>query len=44
MYDASYLYLAMKNGYTLVTDDKELRNKASKYVETASSNELANKY
>ena len=44
VYDASYLYVAMKNSYTLVTDDKELRNKASKYVETASSNELANRH
>ncbi len=44
VYDASYLYVAMKNGYTLVTDDKELRNKASKYVETASSNELADRH
>ncbi len=44
VYDASYLYVAMKNGYMLVTDDKELRNKASKYVETVSSNELADRH
>ncbi len=44
VYDASYLYVAMKNGYMLVTDDKELRNKASKYVETVSSNELVDRH
>ncbi|ALL01980.1 hypothetical protein Pyrde_1937 [Pyrodictium delaneyi] len=44
VYDASYLYVAMKNGYILVTDDRELRNRASRYVETVSSSELANKY
>ena len=44
VYDASYLYAAMKNGYILVTDDRELRNRASRYVETASSSELASKY
>ena len=36
VYDASYLYVAMKNGYTLVTDDRELRSRASRYVEVAS--------
>ena len=41
VYDASYLYVAMKNGYTLVTDDRELRGKASRYVDTASSSEIA---
>jgi len=44
VYDASYLYAAMKNGYTLVTDDRELRSRASRYVETASSNEIADRY
>ena len=44
VYDASYLYAAMKNGYILVTDDRELRGKASKYVDTASSSEITDKY
>lgn len=44
VYDASYLYAAMKNSYTLVTDDRELRSRASRYVETASSNEIADRY
>ena len=40
-YDASYLYTAAKRGLTLVTDDEELREKASKYVETLTSNDIA---
>ncbi len=44
VYDASYLYVAMKNGFTLVTDDEELRGRASKYVRVTTSSELASKY
>jgi len=40
IYDASYLYIAMKNRYTLITDDHKLRNKALKYIKVMSSNEL----
>ncbi len=40
VYDASYVCAAMKNGLTLVTDDRKLREKASKYVEAISSSEL----
>ncbi len=39
-YDASYIVLASKHGLTLVTEDRELRNKASKIVKTVSLNEL----
>ncbi len=44
IYDASYLHVAIKNKSILVTDDKVLRDKASKYVEGLSSNQLADKY
>jgi len=37
VYDASYLHLAVQNHLILVTDDQELRDKASKHVETLSS-------
>jgi predicted nucleic acid-binding protein len=36
VYDASYLHLAVQNHLILVTDDQELRDKASKHVETLS--------
>ena len=40
VYDASYVYAAMKDGLTLVTDDHALADKASKYVGVTSSSEL----
>jgi len=40
IYDASYLYLAVKRNLTLVTDDKGLRNKASRHVKVLSVREL----
>ena len=39
-YDASYLDAAIKNGLTLVTDDKKLYAVGKKYVETLKSDEL----
>ena len=39
-YDASYIHAAIKNDAVLVTDDKKLQTAASKYVETATSDEL----
>lgn len=39
-YDASYIHAATKNDAVLVTDDKSLQTAASKYVETATSEEL----
>lgn len=44
VYDASYLYVAMENKFTLVTDDQKLRSKASKYIKVISSSELVSKY
>ena len=35
-YDASYVVLAEKNGLKLVTEDEELKNKASKVIEVLS--------
>ncbi len=43
IYDASYLYIAVKNKLILVTDDGKLRDRASKYVETLSSSQLASR-
>ncbi|RLF07180.1 MAG: DNA-binding protein [Thermoprotei archaeon] len=43
VYDASYLYTAMRNGLILVTDDQKLKDIASKYVEVITSKELAAK-
>ena len=40
VYDASYVYAAMRDGLTLVTDDHALADKASKYVDVTSSSEL----
>ena len=40
IYDASYLYLAIKNRLVLVTDDQKLKNKASKHVEVVSSSQI----
>ncbi len=39
-YDAAYAYVAMKNGFTLVTDDSALRKRISKYLKTISSSEF----
>jgi len=39
-YDASYIHAAIKNGATLVTDDKKLHSIAKKYVKTITSEEL----
>ncbi len=44
IYDTSYLYVSIKHDLTLVTDDGELRKRASKYVNVISSRELAEKY
>ena len=44
VYDASYLYMAVKGGLTLVTDDGGLRSTVSKHLKTASSKELAEAY
>lgn len=41
IYDASYLYAAIKHKLILVTDDSKLLSKASKYVRVMRSNELA---
>ena len=40
IYDASYLYVAMEKGYTLVSDDEKLRKVASKYLKVLSSSDL----
>ncbi len=40
IYDASYLYVAMKEGYTLVSDDEKLRRTASKYLKVLRSSDL----
>ena len=41
VYDASYLYPAIRDELTLVTDDKRLLDKASRYVNAMRSSELA---
>jgi predicted nucleic acid-binding protein len=43
VYDASYLYAAMKDGLTLVTDDQNLKDKASKYVSAITTKDLTSK-
>ena len=40
VYDASYVILAERNGLTLVTEDEELRRKASRRVRVASLREV----
>ncbi|MEM1611181.1 MAG: type II toxin-antitoxin system VapC family toxin [Sulfolobales archaeon] len=40
IYDASYIYMAMKERLILVTDDKRLKEIASKYVKALSSVEM----
>ncbi|WP_042666743.1 type II toxin-antitoxin system VapC family toxin [Desulfurococcus amylolyticus] len=46
IYDASYIYVAMKEKLTLVTDDAKLRQVASKYVKALPSIDISkeNKY
>jgi len=41
IYDASYIYIAKRDKLILVTDDRKLEEKASKYVRVVSSKELA---
>ena len=41
VYDASYLAIAMRHGLVLVTDDKKLRDRASRHVKVLSSEEVA---
>jgi len=43
IYDAAYLYYAIRNKLLLVTDDIKLRGKAKQYLETASTRELMQK-
>jgi len=40
IYDASYLYIAIKNKYTLVTDDQKLMSIASNYTNVTNSIKL----
>jgi len=40
VYDASYVYVAVRDGFTLVTDDHVLADRASKYVKVVSSSNL----
>ena len=40
VYDASYMYVAMRDNLILVTDDQKLRNKASRYVKAIPSSEV----
>ncbi|MBE9391243.1 type II toxin-antitoxin system VapC family toxin [Fervidicoccus fontis] len=39
-YDAVYLYIAIRNGFTLVTDDEKLKDIASKYIKAMRSAEV----
>ena len=40
IYDAAFIYVALKENLVLVSDDKKLRSIASKHVKTLNSNEL----
>jgi len=40
IYDASYLHASMKIQATLITDDRKLKEKGSKYVEVLSTEQL----
>jgi predicted nucleic acid-binding protein len=40
VYDTAYLYVAVKNRLTLVSDDEKLLKKASRYVRTAKTADL----
>ncbi len=44
IYDAAYLYLAIRNKLILVTDDQKLIQIASKYVKVMKSNELISSF
>jgi len=44
IYDASYLLVAINKNLMLVTDDKVLRDRASKYVTATSTKELLTRY
>ncbi len=39
-YDSSYIYVAKREEFTLVTDDQRLSKNAKKYVQTASIREI----
>lgn len=39
-YDASYLFVAIKNSLALVTDDEKLYNASKKYIKVSSSKEI----
>jgi predicted nucleic acid-binding protein len=43
IYDAAYLYYAIRNELILVTDDRKLREKAKQYVGTVTTRELTQK-
>ena len=43
VYDASYLYMAIKGGFTLVTDDQNLKNKALKHIAVITTESLSSK-
>ena len=40
VYDASYMYVAMRDNLIFVTDDQKLRNKASRYAKAIPSSEV----
>jgi predicted nucleic acid-binding protein len=43
IYDAAYLHYALRNKLVLVTDDRQLMEKAKQYLETMSTRELMQK-
>ena len=40
IYDASYLHVAIRENLVLVTDDQELKNKASRHIKVLTTEEL----
>jgi predicted nucleic acid-binding protein len=44
IYDASYLFLAIKNKLILVTDDEKLKNKSLKYIKVLNSRNIEIKF
>jgi len=44
IYDASYLFLAIKNKLMLVTDDEKLKNKSLKYIKVLNSRDIEIKF
>jgi predicted nucleic acid-binding protein len=44
IYDASYLFLAIKNKLILVTDDEKLKNKSLKYIKVLNSRDIEIKF